>query len=156
MTDLWTEHAVKFIDQQASQDEPFFLFLAYNGPYSLGRLLLKEGQNRHASFYADKPLLSFPRQSPHPWQLNNRDYINNPLSIRRVATEVSGVDDGVGTVMQTLQQRGIDENTVVIFVADQGWVGGQGGFFGMGDHTRPLTARDGMMRIPAWLAVLCC
>ena len=35
LTDLWTEHAVKFIDQQAQQDDPFFLFLAYNGPYSL-------------------------------------------------------------------------------------------------------------------------
>ena len=42
----------------------------------------------------------------------------------------------------------LDENTVVVFVADQGWVGGHGGFFGMGDHTRPVTARDGMMQIP--------
>ena len=42
----------------------------------------------------------------------------------------------------------LDDNTIVVFVADQGWVGGHGGFFGMGDHTRPLTARDGMMRIP--------
>ncbi len=148
LTDLWTEHAVKFIEQQSTGDKPFFLFLAYNGPYSLGRLLLKDGQNRHAAYYADKELASFPRSPPHPWQLNNRDYINNPTSIRRVASEVSGVDDGVGTVMQTLKQQGLDENTIVIFVADQGWVGGHGGFFGMGDHTRPLTARDGMMLIP--------
>ncbi len=124
------------------------MFLAYNGPYSLGRLLLKDGQNRHAAYYADKPIAVFSASTPHPWQLNNRDYINNPTSIRRVATEVSGVDDGVGTVMQALQAQGSDENTIVVFVADQGWVGGHGGFFGMGDHTRPLTARDGMMRIP--------
>lgn len=148
LTDLWTEHAIKFIDQQADRDQPFFLFLAYNGPYSLGRLLLQEGRNRHAKYYADKPLTSFPRQSPHPWQWNNRDYINNPTSIRRVATEVSGIDDGVGEVMASLKAHGLDENTIVVFVADQGWVGGHGGFFGMGDHTRPLTARDGMMQIP--------
>ncbi|MGI9473361.1 MAG: PVC-type heme-binding CxxCH protein [Rubripirellula sp.] len=148
LTDFWTEHAVKFIDQQASQDEPFFLFLAYNGPYALSRLLLREGQNRHADYYADKPLRSFPRGKVHPWQLNNRDFINNPTSIQRVATEVSGVDDGVGEVMQALRNHQLDENTLIVFVADQGWVGGHGGFFGMGDHTRPLTARDGMMRIP--------
>ncbi len=148
LTDLWTEHAIKFIDQQAQQDEPFFLFLAYNGPYALSRLLLRDGQNRHAAYYADKEIPSFPRTKVHPWQLNNRDFINNPTSIRRVATEVSGVDDGVGDVMQALQSRGLDDNTIVVFVADQGWVGGHGGFFGMGDHTRPLTARDGMMRIP--------
>ncbi len=148
LTEFWTDHAVNFIEQQAKKEKPFFLFLAYNGPYSLGRLLLKEGQNRHAAYYADKELPSFPREPAHPWQYNNRDYINNPTSIRRVATEVSGVDDGVGRVMETLKQHHLDENTLVVFVADQGWVGGQGGFFGMGDHTRPTTARDGMMHIP--------
>ncbi len=148
LTEFWTDHAVNYINQQANKDQPFFLFLAYNGPYSLGRLLLNEGQNGHAKYYADKDLPSFPREPVHPWQHANRDFINNPTSIRRVATEVSGVDDGVGRVMETLKQNQIDENTIVIFVADQGWVGGHGGFFGMGDHTRPVTARDGMMQIP--------
>ena len=148
LTDFWTAHAVKFIADQAEADDPFFLFLSYNGPYSLSRLLLREGKNRHAAYYADKSLPSFPREPTHPWQFSNRDYINNPISIRRVATEVSGVDDGVGTIMDTLKEKGVDENTLVIFIADQGWVGGHGGFFGMGDHTRPLTATDGMMKIP--------
>ncbi len=148
LTDFWTRHAVKFIDQNAKTEKPFFLFLSYNGPYALSRLLLREGKNRHADYYADKPLESFPRLPAHPWQKYNLDYHNNPISIRRVATEVSGVDDGVGTVLQSLKDHGIDENTVVIFVADQGWAGGQGGYFGMGDHTRPVTADDEMMRIP--------
>jgi len=146
LTDFWTKHAVKFVE--TDDDKPFFLFLAYNGPYSLSRLLLREGQNRHAEFYRGKELPSFPRETPHPWQLHNRDYQNNPVSIQRVATEVSGVDDGVGTVMAALKANGLDDNTIVIFMADQGWVGGHGGFFGMGDHTRPTTAVDGMMKIP--------
>ena len=148
LTDFWTKHAVKFIDQRAADDKPFFLFLSYNGPYSLSRLLLREGKNRHASFYADKPMNSFPREPTHPWQYSNRDYANNPISMRRVATEVSGVDDGVGAVMQALREHGIADDTLVIYAADQGWVGGHGGFFGMGDHTRPSTARDGMMLVP--------
>lgn len=149
LTDFWTRHAVNFITDSAERnDKPFFLFLSYNGPYSLSRLLLREGRNRHAEFYRDRELSSFPRETAHPWQLHNRDYQNNPVSISRVATEVSGVDDGVGTVMKTLKAHGLDENTIVIFLADQGWVGGHGGFFGMGDHTRPVTARDGMMQIP--------
>ena len=148
LTDFWTKHAVRFIEHSADRDKPFFLFLSYNGPYSLGRLLLREGRNRHAAFYADKELASFPRGPAHPWQYNNLDYQNNPVSIRRVATEVSGVDDGVGTVMAVLKQHGLDRNTIVVFVADQGWSGGHGGYFGMGDHTRPVTAHDAMMRIP--------
>lgn len=149
LTDFWTKHAVNFIHQRAEQKtQPFFLFLSYNGPYSLSRLLLREGKNRHADYYRGKPLDSFPRETPHPWQLHNRDFQNNPISISRVATEVSGVDDGVGTVMEALRTHGLDDNTIVIFLADQGWVGGHGGFFGMGDHTRPTTATDGMMKIP--------
>ncbi len=148
LTDFWTQHALKFIEQKSKSDKPFFLFLSYNGPYSLSRLLLREGKNRHAEYYRGKPLSSFPREPTHPWQYSNRDYQNNPVSIERVATEVSGVDDGVGRVMGALKQHGIDDNTLVVFVADQGWSGGHGGFFGMGDHTRPVTARDEMMRIP--------
>ena len=148
LTDFWTDHAVRFINQQQDAEDPFFLMLAYNGPYSLSRLLLREGKNRHAEYYADKTLPSFPREPTHPWQFSNRDYHNHLTSIRRVATEVSGIDDGVGRVMETLKSNGIDDNTLIVFVADQGWVGGHGGFFGMGDHTRPVTGTDGMMRIP--------
>jgi len=148
LTDFWTDHAIRFIEQDDPQNRPFFLYLPYNGPYALGKLLLNEGKNRHAADYATAELPSFPRHQPHPWQFNNLEYINNPVSIRRVATEISGIDDGVGRVMETLKRRGLLENTIVIFTADQGWVGGHQGFFGMGDHTRPATARDGMLQIP--------
>ncbi len=146
LTEFWTDHAIDFIKEE--DDRPFFLYLAYNGPYALGRLLLDEGKNRHVEHYRNQELKSFPNVDPHPWQFNNLDYMNNPISNRRVASEVSGVDDGVGRVMEALKQQGLDENTIVVFAADQGWAGGHGGFYGMGDHTRPVTATDEMMRIP--------
>lgn len=146
LTDLWTEHGVQFIEK--NKDRPFFLFLSYNGPYSLGKLLLRPSRNRHAEYYADKLLPSFPRTEMHPWQFNNKEYFNNIVSIRRVAAEVSGVDDGVGRILETLKQHGLDENTLVVFAADQGWTGGQHGLWGMGDHTRPLSVFEGMMQIP--------
>jgi arylsulfatase A-like enzyme len=145
-TDLWTEHAVRFIRQ--NKDRPFFLYLAYNGPYSLGGLLLNPARNRHREYYEDKQLLSFHRDAMHPWLFNNKEYLNNPVSIRRVAAETSGVDDGVGEVMATLKELKLDEQTLVVYAADQGWMGGMNGIWGMGDHTRPMGAFDGMMRIP--------
>lgn len=148
LTDFWTRRAVDFLRRRKDADRPFFLMVAYNGPYALGRLLLRDGRNRFAPFYANKTLPSFPREPVHTWQHANRDYINNPTSIRRVATEVSGVDDGVGEILATLSECGLDENTLVVFTADQGWVGGQGGFWGMGDHTQPVTGFDGMLRVP--------
>ena len=68
MTDLWTDHAVNFIEQNKDGKDPFFLYLAYIGPYCLGRSLLKPARNRHAEYYSDKELLSFPRDTMHPWQ----------------------------------------------------------------------------------------
>jgi len=50
--------------------------------------------------------------------------------MRRVATETSGVDDGVGTVLATLDRLGLADDTVVIYVADQGLVAGQNGLWG--------------------------
>ena len=146
LTDLWTDHGIRFIQQ--NKDRPFFLFLSYNGPYGLGGSLLKPARNRHAEYYADKELKSFPRGPVHPWLQSNRQYVNNPIAMRRYAAEISGVDDGMGRIMDTLQQLGLDENTLVVLTADQGHSGGQNGMWGMGDHSRPLHTFDSTMHVP--------
>ena len=147
-TDLWTEHAIKFLKQNQGKEKPFFLLLTYNGPYGLGQSLLQPAQNRHAKYYADKQLPSFPRNPIHPWQYNNREYMNNPVAMRRYAAEISGVDDGVGKVLDEIRQLGMDEQTLIVFTADQGLGCGQHGLWGMGDHTKPLHAFDPTMHIP--------
>jgi choline-sulfatase len=145
-TDLWTRKGIQFIEENAKR--PFFLYLAYNGPYSLGNLMLNPARNRFADFYRGKPFLSFPRETMHPWQHDNKKFHNQQAAIERVAAETSGVDDGVGEIMAALKRLGLDDNTVVIYAADQGWMGGQNGIWGMGDHTRPIGAFEMMMQIP--------
>ena len=149
-TDYWTRKGVEFI--KANKHRPFFLYLAYNGPYSLGKLMLNEARNRHAAYYADKPLHAFPRDAMHPWQHDNKSFHNTDAARRRMASEVSGVDDGVddgvGEIMAALKANGLDENTLVVYASDQGWMGGQNGMWGMGDHFRPIGAHELMMQIP--------
>jgi arylsulfatase A-like enzyme len=110
--------------------------------------MLHPARNRHAAFYADKELQSFPREKMHPWLVGNKKLINNVEAMRRYAAEVSGVDDGVGRILAALEANGIDDETLVIFTADQGLAAGQGGFWGMGDHTRPLTGFDWTTHVP--------
>ena len=145
-TDLWTRKGIEFIEQ--NRERPFFLFLAYNGPYSLGRLMLNPARNQHDEFYEKHLFTSFPRDSMHPWQFANKQFHNSPVAMRRVAAETSGVDDGVGEVLATLERLKLDDNTLVVYAADQGWMGGQNGIWGMGDHTRPVGAFELMMQIP--------
>jgi len=146
LTEMFTQRGIEFIRQ--SKERPFFLFLAYNGPYGLSSCMLNPPRNRHAEFYADKLFPSFPREAMHPWLYSTQFLFNQVDAMRRYAAEISGIDDGVGRVMETLAELGLDENTLVIFTADQGLAGGQSGFWGMGDHTRPLTAYDWTMSVP--------
>ena len=146
LTDFWTDRGVKFINE--NKDKPFFLYLAYNGPYGLGASMLQPARNRHADYYADKELKSFPREKMNPWLASGKNLLNNVTAMRRYAAEISGVDDGVGRILATLKANNLDDNTLMIFTADQGLAGGQNGFWGMGDHTRPLTAFDWTTRVP--------
>ncbi len=145
-TDLWTRKGVEFI--HANQQRPFFLMLAYNGPYNLGKLMENRPQNRHADFYRDHNFVSFPRDTMHPWQFANKAFHNTQIAMERTAAETSGVDDGVGEILQTLKELELDESTLLIYAADQGWMGGQNGLWGMGDHTRPIGAHELMMQVP--------
>lgn len=146
LTDLWTDHAVRFIEQNRAN--PFFLMLTYNGPYGLGPSMKEQSHNRHAAYYADKELPSMPRDAPHPWNHNYASWMQDMTVRRKYAAEVSAIDDGVGRVLETLEKHSLRDNTIVLFVGDQGLAGGHSGFWGMGDHTRPLTAFDWTMWIP--------
>jgi len=146
LTDVITEHALEFLEQ--NHENPFFLYVPYNGPYGLGKHMTETHQNRHTDYYADKELLSFPREPIHPWLRANREIINNPVSIRGYAAATSGVDDGVGEILDALSNYGLDENTLVIFTADQGLCGGHHGMWGMGDHSRPIHTFEETIHIP--------
>lgn len=145
-TEAITDHAVEFIEQ--NREKPFFLYLAYNGPYGLGNIVQEKHQNRHTEYYADKNMDSFPREKINPWLKANRFAMNNIVSMRSYAALVSGVDDGVGRVMETLKKLGLDKNTLVVFSGDQGLNAGHGGYWGMGDHSRPINTHEATVRIP--------
>lgn len=147
LTRFWTRHALKFIEQ--NRERPFFLYLAYNGPYGLGKGQIAGAERApHMGDYADSPMKSFPRTAMHPWQHDNKDFLNNDLCIHRYAAELTTIDDGVGEVMGKLRELGIDGDTIVVFTGDNGWAGGQHGLWGMGDHTVPLSAFEFTMTVP--------
>lgn len=145
-TEVITEHAASFLRQPRSS--PFFLYVGYNGPYGLDQETLTGHQNRHTAGYADEDLTCFPRETTHPWLKQYRDRMDNPVARRSYAAAVSGVDDGVGALMDTLDELNLAEDTLVIFTADHGLCGGHHGMWGMGDHSRPLHLFQENLQIP--------
>lgn len=75
--------------------------------------MLNEARNPHAAYYANKELPSFPNDTMHPWQYNNKQFHNRPESRRRAACEISGVDDGVGSILSALRRLGLEKDTLV-------------------------------------------
>jgi arylsulfatase A-like enzyme len=145
-TDVITDHAVEFLEKNSRQ--PFFLYLAYNAPYGLGQVVREEHQNQYTKYYSDKEMKSFPRAPVNPNLKANRFAVNNLRSMRSYAAAISGLDDGIGRVMATVRRLGLDTNTLVIFSSDQGLNAGHGGYWGMGDHSRPINTQEATVRIP--------
>jgi arylsulfatase A-like enzyme len=151
LSEYWTDRGIEFIEKSRLEqpDKPFFLFLAYNGPYSLSTAMKEPVPSPWSDPYVDHPLPSFPRPSKiHPWQRNQHELIGDVQIGRNLAGQVTAIDAGVGRIMETLKKLDLDGNTLVIYTADQGAVAGHAGFWGMGDHTNPIHGRDGTMHIP--------
>lgn len=91
LTDAFSREAVSFIERNKAK--PFFLYLAFNAP--------------HAPLQATEKYLS---RFPDIKDTKRKTY----------AAMVSAVDDGVGAVLNKLQQLKIDDNTLVIFLSDNG------------------------------------
>ena len=92
LTDAFTREAVAFISNNATQ--PFFLYLAYNAP--------------HAPY--DVPPASYMNQVASITDSNQRIY----------AAMVTGLDAGVGQVLQALRANGILNKTLIFFLSDNG------------------------------------
>lgn len=91
LTDALSREAVHYIGKY--QKEPFFIYLAYNAPHAPMEATAK---------YLDR----FP-------DIENKRR-------RTYAAMVSAVDDGVGRILDQLEALDLEENTLVVFLSDNG------------------------------------
>lgn len=103
-----TDDAVNFINAVAPDNtRPFFIYLPYNDP--------------HAPMDADPTLVS---QAP---DISNAPPLANASNYQALWAKIKAVDNGVGDIMAALQANGIEENTIVIYLSDNGAVFNNGG-----------------------------
>lgn len=89
--DACTGAALAFIKRH--HDQPFFLYLAYRAP--------------HVPLDAPPKYLSrFPGEMPE--------------RRRQALAMISAMDDGVGAILKDLRERGLEENTLIFLIADNG------------------------------------
>jgi arylsulfatase B len=111
LTDALTREAVDFIDRH--DDKPFFLFLSYNAVHSP-----LQGADAYMEKFA------------HIEDLHRRIF----------AAMLANLDDSVGAVMDQLRKSGLEEDTLVFFLSDNG-----GPTLELTSSNHPLRGQKGQM-----------
>jgi len=170
LTDFWTRRSVDFLEHYVEEesDKPFFLWLSYNGPYILPPTVNEPPVSRFAAEYIDN-VPAMPQHRVHPymraWAIGNTapaqepveggtypwaaiDALNNETAMINIAAEMTHVDDGVGRVPTPLDNLGLADDTLVIFLADQGSSWGQLGMWGNSSWGDPEPGYNANMQVP--------
>jgi arylsulfatase A-like enzyme len=109
ITDALSREAVSFVER--NKQKPFFLYLAYNAPHN-------------------------PLQATEKY-LNRFENIKNPKR-KTYAAMVSALDDGVGKLLDKLKETGQVDNTIIVFLSDNG-----GPLSDNGSNNTPLRGQKG-------------
>jgi arylsulfatase A-like enzyme len=143
-----TDYLIDFINTQHSAGEPFLAFLGFKTPHG-PRQDANGISNAPAGFDSlfagtdpvPVPSLLSQGASPPPWKpdANTAGLGNDPRNYMRL---ISAADAQVGRILDRLTALGILDNTVVIFLSDNGYFIGE---HGLGDKR---AAYEESLRIP--------
>ena len=98
-----TDHAIDFIDK--SRDNPFFLYIPYNTPH---------GPMQVPDIYWD-------RFKDAPLLMRHRDPEKEDVMFTRAALAMcENIDYNVGRILDKLVETGLEDNTIVVFLCDNG------------------------------------
>ena len=127
MTDLITDRSIRFIEQSAAANKPFFVDVAYNAPH----------------WPYQPPGKPSPAPGTGAQQLPQQD---NTATRADYVAMVEAVDQGVGKILQAIERLRLTNNTIVIFTNDNGgeWLSNGGPLF-----NRKWTTWEGGIRVPA-------
>ncbi|UMB54069.1 sulfatase-like hydrolase/transferase [Lutibacter sp. A64] len=110
ITDALSREAIKDIKKAADKKDPFFIYLAYNAPH-----VPLEAKDEDLKVFAN---------------IKNKDR-------RTYAAMVYAVDRGVGEIVKTLKETNQYNNTLIVFMSDNG------GNFDHGANNYPLKGTKG-------------
>jgi arylsulfatase len=140
-TDLWTSFGLKFIDEAREAKQPFFLYLAHNAPHFPlqapdGEIAKFRGKykagwdQRRRERHARQIEMGIVEKSwpitPRPDEIQawesltevRKDHFDHLMAV--YAATVSRLDRSVGDLVDGLKQRGVLDNTLILFMSDNG------------------------------------
>lgn len=141
MTDAITENAVRFLDSASVKENPFFLYLPYTAPHWPLHAKQKDIDKYRGKYMKGWDVLRQERfdrmvrmgiideswgmsernKQVTPWNdldAKQKDRMDLLMSI--YAAQVTSLDEGIGQVLTKLEAMGVSDNTIVMFLSDNG------------------------------------
>ena len=145
MTDELTDYALDWLRAPERSQDPFFLYLSHKAVHSN-----VTPAPRHTDQYAEGPIpmpdgpaeisadVEAEGAGKPMWVHNQRNswhgidfayHSDAPIEayVRRYFATLSAVDDGIGRIVDLLKQRGLLNNTIIVFFSDNGFLFGEHG-----------------------------
>lgn len=140
-TDALTDRAIQFVSAPQTAPRPFFLYLSYQAPHNplqvpaadiaahRGKYLGGWQAVREARFRRQKELgilpanaslPAYPKNLPDWSSLSPAQRDLEDLRMAVYAAMVERMDRGIGRLMAALEKSGLSENTLVVFMSDNG------------------------------------
>ncbi len=155
-TDAYTDYAIDFIEAACGEDRPFFLYTAYTAPhwplhalpediakyrgkYRKGWDELRSERHRRMielGIIEDRWPLS-PRGGKAWDSLSPAKQDEMDLRMAVYAAMVDRMDQNIGRIVRKLKERGIFDNTLILFLSDNGGCA-EGGLWGFNREGGPI------------------
>ncbi len=141
-TDAFTDRAVEFLNETRQKEQPFFLYMAYNAPhwplharpeeidkhrgkYDAGWQAIRDARLKRMKELKivgpEMPMAPMDRGKQKPWdELSDEQRAEWALRMSIYAAMVTSLDANVGKLMGELSRLGVAEDTLVLFVSDNG------------------------------------
>ncbi len=109
-SDIFTDNAIDFIEK--NQEEPFFCYLSFNAPHTPLQV-----PDKYYQMYKDiDPSNDIDAHLLPEAELTEKDKEDT----RKVYAMVTNIDDNLNRLFQKVETLGIEDNTIIIFMTDNG------------------------------------
>ena len=157
-----SDTAVAYVNRYAQSDKPFFMYLAYHSPhwplhalpediekykdtYTCGWEAIRESRyarQKEMKLFGDADDFLSPRQFSDSWKENpDKEWDARAMAVH--AAMVDRMDQGIGQLIDALEKNGQLDNTLILFMSDNGCSNEECAFYPEGENDRPAETRDG-------------
>lgn len=157
LTTLINDNAATVLSDMLAGNDPFYLQVHHTAPHTPWGA--EHHPREYLKLYDDCDFPSLPREPTHPWFRKGDGHSDldraavDPLpGLRGYAASLTAVDDGLGRLLDLLDQHGRGRDTYLIFLSDNGFNCGHHGIWGKGNGTRPLNMYEESVRVPFLVA----